>query len=195
MRSWPNRWNSARRPRPRSTRLCAALATKTAEFIEKSGEHDKLAEAQRKLGLHARELETTLTAATSDLQATTEKLETTEAARQATFTHAEHLAEQGSRLAAALAEAERRNVDFETRRTRLLAKIAAERQRGEELENSNLSLRRILAQGGSAAAAPVESEGANGATFAFSPEQEMLDLREAITRIGRHVARLGAAEE
>jgi len=174
-----------------------SLAARSAELIEKSGDYDKLAAEHQKLGLHARKLETSLAAATENLRQTAEKLATTEDAHREVFAHAEHLAEQGTGLAAALAEEQKRSADFEARRTRLLAKIAAERQRGEELENANLGLRRIMAQTGSATAAlePPEGDNANGASFPFTPEQELLDLREAITRIGRHVARLGATDE
>ena len=180
-----------------------SLATRSLELTQKSGDYDQLAESHRQLDSRAHQIEASLTTANADLQALRGKLETIEAAWRDASARADHLADQGKSLAAALAEAERRNADFEARRTRLLAKIATERQRGDELENVNLSLRRILTQ---SAAPPAESsaagadsanggDGANGAAFLATPEQEMLDLREAITRIGRHVARLGANEE
>jgi hypothetical protein len=98
-----------------------------------------------------------------------------------------------------VAEAERLNDEFVARRVRLLAKIAAEHQRADELESVNLSMRRIIAQIGSPNSSnetvAAHDETANGAVFPFSPEQEMLDLREAITRIGRQVARLDSSAE
>ena len=174
-----------------------SLAARTSELTQKSTDYDQLAEAHRLLDSRANQFEASLAAANADLQALREKLEAAEAARREISARADQLAEQGKSLAAALADAERRNADFEARRTRLLAKIAAERQRGDELENVNLSLRRILTQNAAPASesTPAEIDGANGAAFLVSPEQEMLDLREAITRIGRHVARLGANEE
>ncbi len=177
------------------TATTEALAARSAALVEKSGDYDKLAAERQKLDQHARKLEASLAATTEDLRQTAAKLETTEAARRELFAHAEHLAEQGTGLAAALAEEQKRSADFEARRTRLLAKIGAERQRGEELENTNLSLRRIIAQAGSPPRDSGLDNNIEGATFLFTPEQELLDLREAITRIGRHVARLGATDE
>jgi chromosome segregation ATPase len=178
------------------------LAARSADLVEKSRDYDKLAAEHQKLGHHARNLEASLAALAEDHRQTAANLESTEAARRELFAHAEHLAEQGTGLATALAEEQKRSADFEARRARLLAKIAAERQRGEELENTNLSLRRIMAQAGPATPAIKQAEGdnanvegANNAPFLFTPEQELLDLREAITRIGRHVARLGATDE
>ncbi len=177
------------------------LSARESELVQKTGEYDELAEAHRKLDNRANELEAALTAAKADLRDVRERLDATEAKRREFLTRAEQLAEQNKTLSAALEEAQGRAADFETRRTRLLAKIAAERQRGDELESANLGLRRALAQTNrldddhAVAAEGGEAAANNGADMPFSPAQELLDLREAISRIGRHVARLDAERE
>jgi chromosome segregation ATPase len=182
-----------------------ALAERGAELARKNSDYDRLAEAREKLEQRAATLEAALASASSDLLETRGKWEAAEAARRETLGRAEHLAEQVKALSASLADSERRNAQFEARRVRLLAKIAAERGRGDELENVNLSMRRIIAEktgqamvsttGGSAGSEAAAAEDAHGAAFPFSPEKDMLDLREAISRIGRQVARLDAATD
>jgi DNA repair exonuclease SbcCD ATPase subunit len=98
-------------------------------------------------------------------------------------------------LEAALVEAERRLAEFDEHRTRLLDKIVAERQRGAGFEQENLDLRRALADAGAMAAAPVMAIDSDGVAFPLSPEREMLDLREAIARIGHQVAHLDVARD
>ncbi len=185
-----------------------SLSARKTELLQKSGDYDGLAEAHQKLGHRAATLEAALAAANSQLHDMRGKWEASEAARRENLARAEHLAEQVKSLTAALAEAERLNHEFVARRIRLLAKIAAEHQRAEELESVNLSMRRIIAQTGSPTSSnetnssngtvssnAAQDESANGAAFSFSPEQEMLDLREAITRIGRQVARMDSSAE
>jgi chromosome segregation ATPase len=174
-----------------------SLAARQAELTEKIGEVDQLAEAREKLEQRAAALEASLASAQSDLLDTRGKWETAEAARRENLERAEGLAEQVKALTASLKEVERRNGEFEARRVRLLAKIAAERGRADELENVNLSMRRMIAEK-TAPAAPqaggaATGDDANGAAFSFSPEKDMLDLREAISRIGRQVAQLDMA--
>jgi chromosome segregation ATPase len=190
----------------------AALAERQAELTQKNSDYDVLAEAREKLEQRAAALEASLASAQSDLLDTRGKWETAEAARRENLERAEGLAEQVKTLMASLKEVERRNAEFEARRVRLLAKIAAERGRADELENVNLSMRRIIAektaQAASLAGAPAiedataggeiagaaEGQHAGGAPFHFSPDKDMLDLREAIARIGRQVAQLDMAQ-
>jgi chromosome segregation ATPase len=182
-----------------------SLAERGAELTQKNKDYDRLAEAREKLEQRAATLEAALASTRSELLDISAKWEAAEAARRETLARAEHLAEEVKTLTAALGDSERRNAEFETRRVRLLAKIAAERGRGDELENVNLSMRRIIAEkagpttvataGGEAEAGVAGVENANGSGFPFSPEKDMLDLREAITRIGRQVARLDAATD
>jgi chromosome segregation ATPase len=98
-------------------------------------------------------------------------------------------------LEADLAEAEGRLAAFDARRKRLLARIVTERRRGDGFEQETLELRRALAEAGAAAGAPVMAINSDGVAFPLSPEREMLDLREAIARIGQQVAHLDAAGE
>ena len=98
-------------------------------------------------------------------------------------------------VAAALAEAERRLAEFDARRKRLLARIVTERQRGAAREKENLDLRRAVADAGAADGAPVMAIDSDGVAFPLSPEREMLDLREAIARIGHQVAQLDAVRD
>ncbi len=176
-----------------------SLSARKTELAQKSSDYDGLAEAHQKLDHRAATLAAALTAAKSGLQDTHAKWEASEAARRENLARAEHLAEQVKSLTAALAEAERLNDEFVARRVRLLAKIAAEHQRADELESVNLSMRRIIAQIGSpkpgSEVVAAQGEAVNGATIPFGPEQEMLDLREAITRIGRQVARLDSSAD
>ncbi|WP_294539086.1 hypothetical protein [uncultured Rhodoblastus sp.] len=189
-----------------------SLAAREAELTQKNADYDLLAQAREQADQRVLGLEAALASANADLVDARAKGEAVEAARRETFNRAEHLAEQVKSLTLALAEVQRRNGEFEARRVRLLAKIAAERRRGDELENVNLSMRRIIAehpaQGRTGNPAPGPNDaaadgaegagaaaGANGAAFPFSADKDMLDLREAIARIGRQVARLDAATD
>jgi chromosome segregation ATPase len=175
-----------------------SLAARETELTQKSSDYDRLAAAREKLDHRAIALEAALAAAKSALVGTREKWEASEAARRESLIRGDDLAEQVKSLTAALAEAERLNDEFVARRVRLLAKIAAEHQRADELESVNLSMRRIIAQIGSKASnetAAADGETVNGAAFPFTPEQELLDLREAITRIGRQVAHLNSSAD
>ena len=102
-------------------------------------------------------------------------------------------------LDVALEEAERRLVEYYARRKRLLAKFVVERQRGDELEKANIDLRRALADagavGGAPETAPALAISSDGVAFPITPEREMLDLREAIARIGQRVAHFDAARD
>jgi chromosome segregation ATPase len=100
-------------------------------------------------------------------------------------------------LGDALEKAELRLAEFDTRRKKLLTKFVAERQRGDEFEKANLDLRRALEDAGAAesAPAPVLAVGSDGVAFPVTPEREMLDLREAIARIGQQVAHFDAARD
>ncbi len=166
-----------------------ALATKHNELVQKSSDFDALAKAHRELDIRANDLSLALETATANLQSARSRYQAAETARRETYARIEPLEEHGRTLAAALAEAERRLADFDARRTRLMAKIEAERHRGDEHENTVMELRRQLAQ--------KDEPAVNGAgpSPLISPEQEMLDLRDAITRIGRQVARLNMVEE
>ncbi len=179
----------------------AALDRRQQELIKLHGEYDSLAEDARKLDARVHELENGLRTTNADLADVRSQLHRTEAARQDILARAEDLSSQNAALAAELAEAERRAADFEARRTRLLAKVAAERRRGDELEDANLGLRRRLvagatmASGEETAADDKEPNGADGAAAALSPQRELLDLREAISRLGRQIAHLDHARE
>jgi chromosome segregation ATPase len=169
------------------------LAARQKDLEQKSAEYAELTEAHLRLDLRANTLDAALANATSGLRDAHAQFAKVEAERGELAARVAQLTERDMSLNEQLTEAERRLADFEARRTRLLAKIAAERTRAEELENTNLDLRRLLASAGGEAATP-EAE-LNGAALAFGPQQDMLDLREAITKIGRQVARLNAGEE
>ncbi len=176
------------------------LAQREADLTRLHGEFDRLAEEHRALDNRRRQLEAQFATATREIQDQRERLATSEAARKEISARAADLHSARESLAADLAEAERRAADFEARRARLLAKIAAERRRSEELENANLDLRRQIV--GRSGAEATDGEGAdevgkpaNGAHAAASAEQELLDLREAISRLGRQVAHLDRTDE
>jgi chromosome segregation ATPase len=105
------------------------------------------------------------------------------------------LENRAAQLDAALEKAERRLAEFGARRKRLLGKFVAERQRGDDFEKTNLDLRRSLEDAGAAENAPVLAVGSDGVAFPITPEREMLDLREAIARIGQQVAHFDAARD
>ncbi len=179
----------------------AALERRQDELTKLHGEYDSLAEDARKLDARVHELENQLRTTTADLADVRSQLQRTEAARQEISARADDLSSQNTALAAELAEAEQRVADFEARRTRLLAKVAAERRRGDELEDANLRLRRQLlvgattANGEETAEDDNEPNGADEVAAALRPQQELLDLREAISRLGRQIAHLDHATE
>jgi DNA repair exonuclease SbcCD ATPase subunit len=109
------------------------------------------------------------------------------------------LENRAARLEAALEKADRRLADFDARRKRLLGKFVAERQRGDDFEKTTLDLRRALEDAGAAENAlenaPVLAVGSDGVAFPITPEREMLELREAIARIGHQVAQFDAARD
>lgn len=179
----------------------ATLERRQAELTKLHGEYHALADEARKLDARVHGLESQLRTTTAELEELRSKLQASEAARHEIFARAEDLSSQNTNLAAELAEAEQRAADFEARRTRLLAKVAAERRRGDQLEDANLGLRRqIMAPGATTAngeQTAADGEGANGAdgaAAALSPEQELLDLREAISRLGRQIAHMDRVE-
>jgi chromosome segregation ATPase len=98
-------------------------------------------------------------------------------------------------LGVALDKAESRLAEFDARRKRLLGKFVAERQRGDDFEKANLDLRRALADAEGVESAPVLAIGSDGVAFPITAEREMLDLREAIARIGQQVAQFDAARD
>jgi chromosome segregation ATPase len=181
------------------------LAQRQSELTALHGEFDKLAEERRRLDNRVSELETALEAAGGNLQDARERLAAVEAARREIAAQVEELSSRNSAMAADLAEAERRSADFEARRARMLAKIAAERKRGEEMESANLDLRRRLVErpaalpsGGPMArngSGEQEGQHANGAPASPSAEQELLDLREAISRLGRQLAHMERVDD
>jgi chromosome segregation ATPase len=180
------------------------LAQRQSELTALHGEFDKLAEERRRLDNRVSELETALEAAGGNLQDARERLAAVEAARREIAAQVEELSSRNSAMAADLAEAERRAADFEARRARMLAKIAAERKRGEEMESANLDLRRRLVERPVAApsgepmarnGAGEEGQHANGAPTSPSAEQELLDLREAISRLGRQLAHMERVDD
>jgi chromosome segregation ATPase len=180
------------------------LAQRQSELTALHGEFDKLAEERRRLDNRVSELETALETAGGNLQDARERLAAIEAARREIAAQVEELSSRNSAMAADLAEAERRAADFEARRARMLAKIAAERKRGEELENANLDLRRRLVerpalQSGEPTApncsGEQEAQHANGVASSLSAEQELLDLREAISRLGRQLAHMERVDD
>lgn len=180
----------------------ATLETRQADLTKLHGEFDRLADDARKLEARVRELETQLATTVADLQNVRSRLQISEAARGEISARAQDLSSQNEALAAELEEAERRVADFEARRSRLLAKVAAERRRGDDLENANLDLRRQMlaraatkAEGEEASEGGRDGNGAEAVADAFSPEQELLDLREAISRLGRQIALLDHAGE
>ncbi|MCI4677839.1 hypothetical protein K9U39_13700 [Rhodoblastus acidophilus] len=178
----------------------ASLAARQEELTKLHGEFDRLAEDRQKLDARVRQLEGELATAAAELEGVRSRLETSEAARKEISARADDLASENKALAADLGEAERRAADFEARRTRLLAKVAAERRRGEELESANLDLRRQMAARAAAVLsggvdADANGEPPNGLVPAFNSEQELLDLREAISRLGRQIAHLDRVEE
>jgi chromosome segregation ATPase len=185
---------------------CETLARRQAELTALHGEYDKLADERQKLDRRVRELETALETTKSTLLDTRSRLTAAEASREELGVQIKDLAGQKAALAADLAEALRKSADFDARRTRMLAKIASARKQHEELENANLALRRQLllrlpADGGDGAQRVDGAEGdgeqaeANGAAIAPSAEKDLLDLREAISRLGRQVARMENAED
>lgn len=174
------------------------LAQRQADLTKLHGEFDLLAGERQRLDDRVRELESAIAAASANLLDARARLEMSEAARKEIAARSEDLSNRSKALAADLVEAEQRRADFDARRTRMLAKIAAERKRSEELENTNLDLRRqLVTQGVMTGGEAQDSEQAtNGAAAAvFSPEQELLDLREAISRLGRQIARMDSAAE
>jgi chromosome segregation ATPase len=180
------------------------LAQRQSELTALHGEFDKLAEERRRLDNRVSELETALETAGGNLQDARERLAAVEAARREIAAQVEELSSRNSAMAADLAEAERRAADFEARRARMLAKIAAERKRGEEMENANLDLRRRLVErpalpSGEPAArngsGEEDAQHANGAASSPSAEQELLDLREAISRLGRQLAHMERVDD
>ncbi|MDI9848664.1 hypothetical protein QM467_11420 [Rhodoblastus sp. 17X3] len=181
------------------------LAQRQSDLTALHGEFDKLAEERRRLDNRVSELETALETAGGNLQDARERLAAVEAARREIASQVEELSSRNNAMAADLAEAERRSADFDARRARMLAKIAAERKRGEEMESANLDLRRRLIERPEAlhsgeTAAPNDSgelDGphANGAPASPSAEQELLDLREAISRLGRQLAQMERVED
>lgn len=178
---------------------CESLARRQSELSTLHGEYDKLADERQKLDQRARELETALETARSSLQDTRTRLTGSDAAREELGVQIRDLSGQKAALAGDLAEAERKAADFDARRTRMLAKIAAERKRSDELENANLALRRQLLLRFPAEAADLSGEAAedqaNGAAIFPSAEKELLDLREVISRLGRQVARMENADD
>jgi chromosome segregation ATPase len=179
----------------------AALERRQQELTKLHGEYDALADDARKLDARVHELENALRTTNTDLADVRSQLHRTESARKEISIQAEDLSSQNTALAAELADAERRAADFEARRTRLLAKVAAERRRGDELEDANLGLRRKLLAGATTAIGEdtanddSEPNGADGAAAALSPQRELLDLREAISRLGRQIAHSDHARE
>jgi chromosome segregation ATPase len=180
------------------------------ELTTLHGEFDKLAEERQRLDHRVQELDAALATASGNLEDARARLSATEAARRELAIQVEDLSSQKNAIAVDLAEAERRSADFDARRARMLAKIAAERKRCEDLENTNLTLRRTLISripaapsiGGETSEAQVEealaepvAPAVNGAAGALSAEQELLDLREAISRLGRQVARMESVED
>jgi chromosome segregation ATPase len=181
------------------------LAKSEADLTALHGEFDRLAGERQKLDHRVQELEAALATSGATLEAARARLAANEATRRDLDVQIEDLSGRNAALAADLAEAERRAADFDARRARMLAKIAAERKRGEDLESANLALRRQLilrapstsagdeAANGSLAAASAEPP--DGASVDLSAERELLDLREAISRLGRQVARMDSAED
>jgi chromosome segregation ATPase len=98
-------------------------------------------------------------------------------------------------LGDAVAKAELRFAELSARRKRLLAKFVAERRRGDDFAKANLDLRRTIADEGAAENTPVLAIGSDGVAFPITPEREMLDLREAIARIGQQVAHLDTVRD
>jgi len=103
--------------------------------------------------------------------------------------------ELATALGGAVEKAELRIADLNARRKRLLAKFVAERQRGADFAKANLDLRRALEDAGVPENAPVLAIGADGVAFPLTPERELLDLREAIARIGQQVAHLDTVRD
>ena len=91
-------------------------------------------------------------------------------------------------LGGAVEKAELRIAELYARRKRLLEKFVAERRRGDDFAKANLDLRRALEDAGAPENTPVLAMGSDGVAFPITPEREMLDLREAIARIGQQVA-------
>lgn len=181
------------------------LAQRQSDLTALHGEFDKLAEERRRLDNRVSELETALETAGGNLEDARERLAAVEAARREIASQVEELSSRNSAMAADLAEAERRSADFEARRARMLAKIAAERKRGEEMESANLDLRRRLIERPAAllpgetampnGSGELDGQHANGAAASPSAEQELLDLREAISRLGRQLAHMERVED
>jgi chromosome segregation ATPase len=180
----------------------ATLERRQEELSKLHGEFDSLADDARKLEARVRELETQLATTAAELQNVRSRLQISEAARSEISTRAADLSSKNATLAEELAEAEQRSADFEARRTRLLAKVAAERRRGDDLESANLELRRqmlaratMTAGGEEAPEGGRNGNGGDDGADAFSPAQELLDLREAISRLGRQIALIDHAAE
>jgi chromosome segregation ATPase len=195
------------------------LGRRQEELTALHGEFDKLAKERQQLDHRVQELDATLATTTGNLEDARARFAATEAARRELALQVEDLSGQKTAIGADLAEAERRAADFDARRARMLAKIAAERKRCEELEGANLALRRHLiarvpaaASNGGGSDAPAagaetaearaadaladqDESAANGAAVPLSAEQELLDLREAISRLGRQVARMDSVED
>lgn len=153
----------------------------------------RLKETEEKLGQaldHGEKTAAALNEAREALSAREQELEQKTREYEDVVEQRRQLDHRAQGLDVALVEAERRLAEFDERRKRLLAKIVAERQRGDTLEQENIDLRRALADAGAAAGAPVMAIDSGGVAYPLSPEREMLDLREAIARIGQQVAHL-----
>lgn len=166
-----------------------ARLTIESELKELRQQHGALTEVHEALQARALMRESRLAAQEADLVTLQKALDETKAGREAERLRAEKHAAEERRLAKALAETEQRNAAFEARRIRLLAKIAAERARGDEFETQSFGLRRALAEA-SAHRSPQE-----GQTQAARPDVELLELREAIAKIGHQVAHLEVAND
>jgi chromosome segregation ATPase len=141
-----------------------------------------------------RKLQSELDAARLELAARQEALELKAEDLRAADEAGRELNLRADELNTALGAAKTRLDEFEDRRKRLLAKIAAERQRGDALDEANRALRHAAEESGAAQGAPVLAIGSDGVAFPLRPPQEMLDLREAIAAIGRDVAAMQASQ-
>jgi chromosome segregation ATPase len=163
------------------TRTQAILAQTQKDLAKVQSDFDQL-----------RAIEAGLAAKDAELTEARARLEQAEAERNAISTRADELSGQTRTLASDLAEAERRHADFDARSARMLAKIAAERKHVDDLEGANLDLRRQIVVLAGAVGGGAKSGGdiLNGAP---RPDHELLDLREAIFRLGRQIAHLDDA--
>lgn len=166
-----------------------ARLTIESELNELRQQHGALSEAHEALQNKAQTQETRLAGQEAHLATLQKAFDECKAGREAESIRAERHKAEERRLAEALAESERRNAAFEARRVRLLAKIAAERARGDEFETLSLSLRRALAE------ALAHQAPQDGQTAAAPPDFELLELREAISKIGHQVAHLDTAHD